>query len=249
MERNILLTIEYDGTDFFGWQRQKDLPSVQGEVERVLSILCNKPMEINGTSRTDRGVHAYGQRASFKGDFGIPTDRIMFAANNLMNKAVRIKEVVEKPMDFHARFDSRGKTYIYQIVNRQYENPFDRNYCYTVKAPLDIEKMRQAAKHIVGTHDFKCFEASGADPKETTVRTIYDLTLERTGENITLKVKGDGFLYNMVRIITGTLVDVGCSKIEPDFVKEIIESKDRTLAGHTAPPQGLYLYEIYYEED
>ncbi|MEG0291856.1 MAG: tRNA pseudouridine(38-40) synthase TruA [Anaerovoracaceae bacterium] len=246
MERNILLTIEYDGTNFFGWQRQPNVPTVQREVERVLSILCKQDVLINGTSRTDAGVHAYGQRASFKGEFGIPTDRIMFAANNLMDGAVRIKEVEEVPIDFHARYDSKGKTYLYKIANKRYKDPFDRNYKYTVTSSLDFEAMKAAAKHIVGTHDFKCFEAAGGDVRESTVRTIYSLELKKEGDDILLYVKGDGFLYNMVRIITGTLVDVGLGKINADSLVDIINSKDRGRAGHTAPPNGLYLVEIYY---
>lgn len=261
MERNILLKIAYDGTNFSGWQRQPNVPTVQGEVERVLSILCAKDITINGTSRTDAGVHAFGQQASFCGEFSIPTENILRAANNLLDPAVQIVDVCEKPLDFHARFDSKGKTYIYKIYNSRRKNPFHRNSCYFVDKELDVEAMQQAAGHIVGTHDFKCFEAAGGQPRETTVRTVSDLkvtykALEEASSNnderwfpekeIEIEITGDGFLYNMVRIITGTLVEVGMGRIKPDEVKKIVESLDRTKAGHTAPPQGLYLKEIYY---
>lgn len=258
MERNILLTIEYDGTHFSGWQRQPSARTVQGELEKVLSKVCGQDIQINGTSRTDAGVHALGQRASFKGEFGIPTDRIRLTVNNLLAAAqkgkgecgdVKISDVQEMPMDFHARFDCKGKKYRYIIRNSAEADIFRRNYCYQVKKPLDADAMKEAAAHIEGTHDFACFQAAGGTPRETTVRTIYSLkVLEQGNGDIWLEVAGDGFLYNMVRIITGTLVDVGHGKIDPAGVPLIIESKDRSRAGHTAPPQGLYLAEVYYEE-
>lgn len=274
--KNVLLTIKYDGTPFCGWQRQPNVETVQGEVERVLSILCAQPIEINGTSRTDGGVHAYGQQASFKGEYSIPVENIKRAANNLLNPAVEITQVMEVPEDFHARFDSKGKTYEYVIINSREKDPFMRNYSYFVDKKLDIEKMERALKHIEGTHDFECFQAAGGELRETTVRTVYKLELavedgacpEKEYEKqrvpgasicqddrwfepkkLTVKITGDGFLYNMVRIIVGTLVDVGLGRIEPDQVEKIIEGRDRTKAGHTAPPQGLYLKEIYYRSD
>lgn len=274
--KNVLLTIKYDGTPFSGWQRQPNVETVQGEVERVLSILCAKPVEINGTSRTDAGVHAYGQQASFKGDFKIPVENIKRAANNLLHPAVKITEVMEVPEDFHARFDSKGKTYEYVVINSRSRNPFMENYCYFVDRPLDIDKIRSAMKYIEGTHDFNCFQAAGGEIRETTVRTVYkmemdveNLSLENidrrkdripgarlviderwfSPKKLTFKITGDGFLYNMVRIIIGTLVDVGYGRIKPDDLLKIIEGLDRTKAGHTAPPQGLYLKEIYYKTD
>ena len=255
MERNVLLTIEYDGSGFHGWQRQPEVRTVQGELERVLTRVCGVPIDINGTSRTDAGVHALGQRASFKGDFGIPTDRLMLAANNLlaggMNSQrgvgdVRIIAAEEVPDDFHARFSSRGKMYRYIIRNCPDVDIFQRNYCYQVRKPLDIEAMTKAAAYIEGTHDFKCFQAAGGQEKETTVRTIHSLNIRRQSENVIIEVSGDGFLYNMVRIIVGTLTEVGLGKKRPEDVGNIIESRDRQKAGHTAPAEGLYLVEIYY---
>ena len=256
MERNILLTIEYDGSGFSGWQRQPAARTVQGELERVLSKICACDISINGTSRTDAGVHALGQRASFKGDFGIPTDRIMRAVNNLLAGGqnsqnavgdVRITEVREMPMDFHARFDSKGKTYRYVISNGEEPDIFRRNYCCHVAKPLDLAEMKRAAEQIVGTHDFRCFQGAGGNERLTTIRTIHKLDIYKGAKDVIIEVTGDGFLYNMVRIIAGTLIEVGLGKKSPEDIPKIMESKDRQRAGHTAPAGGLYLVKIFYE--
>jgi len=264
MIKNILLTIEYDGTEFCGWQKQPGKRSVQGELERALSIVCKQPIPINGTSRTDAGVHAYGQQASFQADLGIPTDRIALAVNPILaaeapgkgGKNLRmagdilIKDAKEMPLDFHARFNAVGKKYIFKIKNSKDLDVFGRNYQYQVTSFLDIEEMRKAAAFIAGTHDFKCFQSTGGKKLETTVRTIYSIKLLEKEDGILLiEVTGDGFLYNMVRIITGTLVEVGTGKLAADRIPIIIESKNRSMAGHTAPPQGLYLAEVYYRKE
>ena len=255
--KNILLTIEYDGTGFKGWQRQPHVRTVQGELERVLSFACKEEITINGTSRTDAGVHALGQRATFTMSSGLPVEKLPLVVNNLLSGGmhsqhlagdVRIVAAEEVSADFHARFDSKGKMYRYIIRNAADVDIFRRNYCYQMTEPLDEEAMREAGKYIVGTHDFKCFQAAGGEEKETTVRTIYSLNVQRHGENVVIEVAGDGFLYNMVRIITGTLVEVGRGKKNPEDLKDIIESKDRRKAGHTAPAEGLYLVEVYYEQ-
>lgn len=250
MERNILLTIQYDGTAYSGWQRQPQphLRTVQGEVEKVLTKLCAMPIRVEGSGRTDAGVHALGQRATFHGEFSIPTDRIAFAGSNLLPPDIRITEAVEVPSGFHARFNAKGKKYTYRIVNSSQKDPFRRNYAYFVEGKLDEDAMRQGGAAMIGTHDFKCFQAASQSPKEDTVRTIYALDITRSGDTISLDVVGSGFLYNMVRIITGTLLDVGSGKIRAEDMGRIIKSRDRTRAGHTAPPQGLYLAEVYYEE-
>lgn len=267
-----MLTIAYDGSGFHGWQRQPDRPTIQGHLEKLLSSLFKKEILLSGTSRTDAGVHAYGQRASFKADINIPTEKLARVMNNALSgyekgpfaiSPVRIVAAEEKPEDFHARFDCKGKKYIYKIRNSREVDIFQRNYVYHVDDPLDISAMGEAAKYLVGTHDFKSFEASGGTPRESTVRTIFDLDIT-AGEGGAvsgalpdsctftqrpeLHVTGDGFLYNMVRIITGTLVDVGLGKISAHDVKGILEARDRRFAGHTAPPCGLYLAEAYYEE-
>ena len=257
MERNIFMTIEYDGSGFCGWQRQPNVRTVQGHLEEVLSHVCGTPIKINGTSRTDAGVHALGQCASFRGEFGIPTERIMLAANNILAGGrqalkgigdVRITALCEMPQDFHARFSARGKQYRYLIRNLPEPDIFRRRYCYQVLQPLDIEAMRKAAAYIIGTHDFKCFQAAGGEEKETTVRTIYRLDIDRRGDDVVIEISGDGFLYNMVRIITGTLTEVGLGRRRPQELAGILASRGRQQAGHTAPATGLYLVEVYYDE-
>lgn len=257
MKRNILLTIEYDGTGFKGWQRQPEVRTVQGELERVLSYACKEEITINGTSRTDAGVHALGQRATFTMTSGLPVEKLPKVVNNLLCGGmhslhpvgdVRIVEAREVAEDFHARFDSRGKKYRYIVRNTPDADIFRRNYCYQVAQPLDVEAMKAAAEYIMGTHDFKCFQAAGGEEKETTVRTIHSLDIFRDEENVIIEVAGDGFLYNMVRIITGTLVEVGLGKKQAADLPSIIDGLDRRKAGHTAPAEGLYLVEVYYEQ-
>lgn len=259
--KNILLTIEYDGVGFCGWQRQPGQRTVQGELERVLSVLCGKEIRLEGASRTDAGVHAFGQRATLRGEFGIPTERLALAANNLLSGSgpyhvgdVRIREAREMPAGFHARFDAMGKTYLYRIRNSREPDIMERNRCYHVDRMLDLSSMRIAAAAFVGEKDFRAFMAAGGNEPNSTVRTIYGLRIKEValapeGKQITLEVTGDGFLYNMVRIITGTLVDVGLGRIPPDRATDIIASLDRTFAGHTAPPFGLYLDQVYYNKN
>ena len=273
--KNILLTIAYDGTGFSGWQRQPEARTVCGELESLLSELGGSPVQLNGCSRTDAGVHARGQRASFLWDSAIPTDRLARVMNDRLAAdrlegvgEIRILDAREMPEGFHARFDSKGKRYIYRIRARfgdRGPDIFARNYCYQVRDWLDTDAMKAAAAQILGTRDFKCFEAAGSTPRESTVRTIYrlDVDILPTGEpseaaklspmggpglqDIAISIEGDGFLYNMVRIITGTLVEAGQGKRSPESIAETIASRDRSKAGHTAPPQGLYLDEIFYE--
>jgi len=259
--RNILLKIQYEGTNFAGWQRQADdIRTVQGEVEKALSEACHYDCKIEGSSRTDAGVHANALCASLiLPDEGIPTDKIPRATNDILafDKLegigdVKILSATEMPEGFHARHSAKGKRYIYRIYNCENKSPFRRTQFYQVGKMLDVERMRKACEYIKGTHDFKCFETSSNSPRENTVRTIYKLDVLRNAVSdnawsISVVVEGDGFLYNMVRIIVGTLVEVGLGKMEPEELKAIIESKDRGNAGHTAPPQGLYLDEVFYE--
>ena len=245
MERNLLLTVEYDGTNFHGWQRQPGIRTAQGELERVLSILCAQDVQVDGTSRTDAGVHALSQKVTLRGDFAIPTENIKRAANNLLEGDLRVIKVEEMPQGFHARYDCKGKKYIYRISVDE-ASVFERNSVWQLSIRPDVEIMRQAASYIIGTHDFACFQAAGGEEKETTVRTITSLEVVEKVNHIEIQVAGDGFLYNMVRIITGTLVEAGLGNRTPESVKEVIDSKDRTRAGLTAPPQGLYLAEVYY---
>lgn len=262
MERNILLTIEYDGTGFHGWQKQPGERTVQGHLEAVMSRLFRTEISLSGTSRTDAGVHARGQRASFVTDIGIPTEKIPLVVNNALSGAergtfavppVRIVAAEEKPEGFHARFDSVGKEYIYTIRNGESVDIFRRNFVYHVAAPLDIPAMRKACGALPGTHDFRSFESSGGNPRQTTVRTIYRAEIGEApagadgARDVTFTVRGDGFLYNMVRIMTGTLVDIGLGRIPAEDMPMIIEACDRAAAGHTAPPGGLCLAEVFYD--
>ena len=255
MEKNILLKIEYDGSNFHGWQRQPEKRTVQGELEGALRIACGSEIKIDGTSRTDAGVHALGQCANFKGELQVPTDKLAIVTNNILSGGknvagvisdVRIITAEEKPMDFHARFDAKRKKYIYKISNSVEKDIFKRNYFYQVSDKLDTGLMAEAAQHIVGTHDFRCFQAAGGEEKKTTVRTIHEIKVAKQSAEIHIEITGDGFLYNMVRIITGTLVEVGLGKLKPEVIPIIIESGDRQNAGHTAPAQGLYLVEVYF---
>ena len=274
---NYLLTIAYDGSGFHGWQRQPAEKTVQGHLEQTFSRLFDREISLNGTSRTDAGVHALGQRASFKADLAIPTERLARVMNNalcgreegsLAISPVRILKAEEVPDDFHARFDSRGKKYVYRILPQK-TDIFRRSYVYHLAsdhAP-DAKAMDDAAKLLVGTHDFRSFEASGGTPRESTVRTIFEASVRAAGgsdpdqadrspdsavvwpdDELIIEVAGDGFLYNMVRIITGTLVEIGQGKRSPEDIIEIIEAGDRSAAGHTAPPYGLYLKEVYYDD-
>lgn len=255
--RNILLTIKYDGTNYAGWQRQPGKRTVCGRLEEVLSSYFDMNIKLEGTSRTDAGVHAYGQRATLKADIKVPIEKLPKVINTALAddrlegmSDIEIVDAKDMPEGFHARFDSKGKRYIYKIRNTKNVDIFQKNYCFHVREALDIEAMRKAAEHIVGTHDFACFQTAGGNPVETTVRTVTKLTIDKEnnddGEFVIVKIEGDGFLYNMVRIIVGTLVDVGLKKKQADELKAIIESKDRGNAGKTAPASGLYLDEIFY---
>ena len=254
MEKNFLLKISYDGSNFSGWQRQPDKRTVQGTLEHALSVFTGEEVTISGTSRTDAGVHALMQCATLRGDFSIPPEGLMRAVNNLlaggMNKKnpvgdVQILSIDEMPEGFHARFDCKGKTYRYVIYSGE-KDIFRRNYAYWVPEMPDADKMRKGASYLVGTHDFKAFQSSGGNERETTVRTISDITISEDGKDIVIEITGDGFLYNMVRIITGTLLEMGTGKKDPEEMKAIIDSMDRSKAGHTAPAEGLYLKEIYF---
>lgn len=258
MTKNLLLTIAYDGSCFHGWQKQPGQRTVQGYLEETFSRLFKTEVLLSGTSRTDAGVHALGQRATLKTDIAVPTERMAMVLNNALcsreknsfNIApVRILEVREMPEEFHARFDAKGKEYVYRIRDGGPGEGavFERNYIYHVKEKLDVEAMDRAASYLVGKKDFKSFEASGDNPRQTTVREIYSAHVERTEDGIIeFRVKGDGFLYNMVRIMTGTLVEAGRGALEPERIIDITAACDRTRAGHTAPPFGLYLAEVFY---
>lgn len=244
--RKIKLIIEYDGTNYHGWQIQKNANSVQETIEKAISKLLGEKVGIVGCSRTDVGVHAYGQVAHFTTDSRIPAEKFSYAINNLLPDDIVIKKSEEVSEDFHSRYSAKGKKYRYLIYNAAHASAIMRNRTYHVRPELDFEKMQRAAKHFLGQHDFAAFQATGGQVRST-VREIYSLELFRKEDNlISIEVSGNGFLYNMVRIIAGTLIYVGIGKIEADEIPAIINSLDRTRAGKTAPAEGLYLMEIYY---
>ncbi len=245
----ILLTVAYDGTAYCGWQRQKNGDTVQERLETVLSCLLGQGVTLLGSSRTDAGVHAKGLRACFTvDDLLVPLQKLPMIINNALPRDIVVTHARLVSENFHPQYDAISKTYQYSILNAPYPDPFLRNYSWFVPSRLDYESMCRAAEFFVGTHDFSAFCATGSSAK-TTTRTIFSSRLSRQDDLITYTVKGGGFLYNMVRIITGTLVYVGLGKIAPQAVAAIILSKDRTLAGKTAPPNGLTLLQVNYDFD
>lgn len=243
--KRIRLTVAYDGTDYCGWQVQKNGITVEEVLNRALSRLTGEDITVIGASRTDAGVHARGNVAVFDTDTRIPAERIACALNTLLPEDVVAVKSEEVPTGWHPRRCVSVKTYEYRILNREVPDPIRRRDTYFVSFPLDIERMREAAEYLKGEHDFKSFCSAHTAVKDT-VRTIYDLEIEKEEDLITIRVRGNGFLYNMVRIIAGTLAGVGRGYFEPGEVKKMLDDKDRTKAGVTAPPQGLTLVGIAY---
>lgn len=243
--KRVKLVVAYDGTNYCGWQIQPNGLTIQEVLEHHLSELLKEEIRIVGASRTDAGVHAMGNVAAFNTSARMPADRISFAMNTRLPEDIRIQESMEVPMEFHPRFADTVKTYEYRIFNRKFPDPTKRLYSFFYYYPLDVEQMRKGAVHLVGEHDFKSFCTAKPDV-ENTVRTVYSLDISREEDMITLRIRGNGFLYNMVRIIAGTLIRVGAGAIEPEDVARILEAKDRSLAGETARPEGLTLMKIEY---
>ncbi|GAB6178872.1 tRNA pseudouridine(38-40) synthase TruA [Desulfotomaculum defluvii] len=246
--KNIKLTVAYDGTNYHGFQEQRGtgLATIQEVLESTLSTLGKNSIQVIGAGRTDAGVHAQGQVVNFRSDkWPIPIEKIHLAMNALLPLDLRIVKAEEVTMDFHARFSASAKTYRYSIYNHRVLSPFHRLYCYHEPRKLDVEAMRKGALHLLGSHDFKSFQAQGTPVKDT-IRTIFRAEIIEELPIIHLYVRGNGFLYNMVRIITGTLIGLGIGKIKPEDMPGIIQGKNRKLAGFTAPPQGLCLMEVEY---
>lgn len=244
---NIKIIIEYDGADFYGWQRQPNLRTVQGEIVKCLSSLAGHEILIDGSGRTDGGVHAFGQVATFNWTGKIPAGKLMYVLNHRLPKDIYIRSLETVDEDFHARFSAVGKCYTYKLYKADMPSPLKRRHAYRVPTDIDVESMYHAAQHLVGEHDFKSFMASGSFVTDT-VRTIYRADVINMGDEIHLKFFGNGFLYNMVRILTGMLVDIGTGKKNAVDVPKIIAAEDRTLVEHTAAAEGLYLTEVYYDE-
>ncbi len=249
--KNIAVKIMYDGSKYHGWQNQKNGITVQERIETVLSELTGENTSVTGCSRTDAGVHALEYYFNFKSNTRIPTERLPFAINTHMGEdSIAAIEAFEVPDTFNARFSSKGKRYNYRIWNSNIENPFTAKYSWFLPYTLNIEKMQRAAGAFCGTHDFSAFMAAGGSQK-TTIRTIRDCKVSKSvdwPEQIEIEVEADAFLYNMVRIISGTLAEVGIGRIPETEIGEIINSCDRKRAGMTAPPEGLFLKKVFYDE-
>lgn len=251
--KRIRLIVAYDGTDYCGWQMQDHGATVEGELNRALSELLREKIEVIGASRTDSGVHAMGNVAVFDTETKIPPEKIAIAVNHYLPEDIRVQCSEEVAPEFHPRYCDSVKTYEYTILETAIALPVWRRYSYHVYHALNVEAMRQAAEHLVGTHDFSAFCSAGSQVKSK-VRTIKSVTIQEEpisgingGRTIKIRVSGTGFLYNMVRIIAGTLVETGLGRRTPEQVAEAVESGDRQKAGPTAPPQGLMLMEIQYK--
>lgn len=246
--RRIKLIVAYDGTEYSGWQIQPEAPTIEMCLDKAIHELTGENVHVTGASRTDAGVHAYGNVAVFDTESTIPGDRFTFALNRFLPDSIVIQDSWEVSVDFHPRHCNTRKTYEYRILNTAVPLPQKRNFTWHVTGSIDIEKMKEAAAYIVGEHDFKSF-CCVRTQAESTVRTIYSLEVLQEGSEIIIRIKGNGFLYNMVRIITGTLIQVGKGRFMPEYVKQMLEAKDRTVAGQTAPPQGLTLVGIEYVDN
>ena len=245
--KNIKLTIEYDGKDFNGWQKQPTKLNIQGTIEQAIKQITGEEVQLDASGRTDAGVHAFGQVANFKTNSQIPIDKFAIAINSKLKRSIVIKKAEEVDERFHSRLNCKKKTYRYVINNTPEGTAIYRNLETHIPQKLNVEKMKEAVKFFEGEHDFKAFKASGTSSKSS-VRIIYKAVVYEVPNNrIYIELTGNGFLYNMVRIIAGTLVDVGTGKIQPEDIEKIIESKDRSLAGKTLQPNGLYLVEVNYE--
>ena len=249
---NFCLIVQYDGTRYNGWQRQGNTPdTIQEKLENILEHLYGEPVEISGSGRTDAGVHALHQVANYR----VPRMLSRYSCqeihqyfNRYLPQDIRILSVTKADERFHARLSAQSKLYEYRIDCGDVSNIFERRYLYRIDEPLNIRKMQEAASYLVGTHDFKSFCAN-RHMKKSTVRTIYNISFDLRDGILYIRYRGDGFLYHMVRILTGTLIEIGMGDRLPSQIPAILEGLDRSLAGFTAPPQGLFLVEVYYSED
>lgn len=244
--RNIRLLVEYEGTDYAGWQAQKNGPSIQGSIVEAVKRLTGEQATVNGASRTDAGVHAYGQVACFNTASAIPPVNFRSGLNMFLPDDIVVKEAVDAPLDFDPRRRSLGKTYVYRVLNRPYPSSLLRRFAWHVARPLDIELMRDAAVHMIGEKDFTSLRSVESDALHS-MREVRSIDISsKDGELIEFEVKGNAFLRHMVRIMVGTLVDVGRGRITAGDIPSIIDDKDRRSAGMTAPPHGLTLVKVDY---
>jgi len=245
--RNVRVRLAYDGSRFFGWQRQDGFPSVQQALEEALEALAGERVVVHGAGRTDTGVHALGQVAHFHVATRLDDDRLRHALNYHLPESVVVERLETCPEAFHARFDARAKRYSYVVATARFRPPFAHAHQHWVSDALDLGAIRRAAAGLRGRHDFGAFATSGS-PRSSNVRTLTALHVLAWRERFALVVQADGFLYNMVRTIAGTLIEVGRGKLSPEDVEGILRSRDRRLAGPTAPARGLYLLSVAYDE-
>ncbi|MBQ7049198.1 MAG: tRNA pseudouridine(38-40) synthase TruA [Firmicutes bacterium] len=243
---NYKLTIQYVGTRYDGWQRQGNTDNtIQGKLETLLSRLFGFPVEIIGSGRTDAGAHAFGQVANFHVPVDMSTQEILEYMNQYLPKDIAVSSVEKVDDRFHSRFNVKRKTYQYRIWNSYISNVFEKNFVYEVTDTLDVDRMKEAALYLIGEHDFKAF-CSNKRMKKSTVRTIYEINIEELEPEIRITITGNGFLYNMVRIIVGTLLEIGMGEKKPSDVPAMLAGKDRRTTGYTVPPSGLMLMEVEY---
>jgi tRNA pseudouridine38-40 synthase len=244
--RNIKLTIEYDGTDYFGWQIQKRKPTVQGEIKKVLERILQEKITLTGAARTDSGVHALSQVANFKTtNEKLSAESLNKALNSLLPSDIVIKEVKEVPNSFHARYDARSKIYRYQILNQFFPSALERRFSWHIPGPLHWRKIREAIKYFVGKHDFSLFSVSGSSRKNKQC-TVRDFRIRKVKNLYVLQIEADYFLYKMVRRMVGVLIEVGRGKMEPEYISPLLHKKASTLRAQTAPPHGLFLAKVKY---
>ncbi len=244
----VKLTVAYDGTNYHGWQIQNNALSVEEVLAGALRELLGEEIELTGASRTDAGVHALGNVAVFDTNTRIPAEKIALAVNQRLPEDIRVMRSEEVSRSFHPRYCVSRKTYEYWITNAEIQQPVKRLYSYFVYIPLDVERMKETAQYFLGEHDFGAFCSAGSQVRST-VRSIYDLQIFQEGEDIRIQITGNGFLYNMVRIIAGTLIEIGMGRREPETVCQALHYADRNMAGPTAPARGLRLLQIEYEEN
>lgn len=246
--KRVRLTVAYDGTNYHGWQVQKNGITIESELNRCLRALLGEDIQVIGASRTDAGVHALGNVAVFDTCARIPAEKISYALNKRLPEDIRIQKSEAVGLDWHPRYVSSRKTYEYRIYRGEFPMPVKRLYSYFTYRKLDVNRMVEAAAYLEGEHDFKSFCQTGAQV-ESTVRTIYSAQVEEQGTDLVIRICGNGFLYNMIRIIAGTLMEIGEGKRSPEDMETIIEAKDRGAAGPTAPPQGLTLIRYEYPDE
>lgn len=246
--KRVMLTVAYDGTDYHGWQLQPNVTTIESVLNGALSTLLREEIKVIGASRTDTGVHALGNIAVFDTEARMPAEKISYALNQRLPQDIRIQASQEVPRDFHPRRQESRKTYEYKIYNSAFPMPVYRLYAHFTYVPLDVGQMQRAADYLIGEHDFKSF-CSTATAAESTVRTIYEIKVDRLGQMITIQVTGSGFLYNMVRIIAGTLIEVGRGNLKPRQMEDILMARDRMQAGPTAPACGLTLIRYEFQEN